>query len=223
MLTPLLLPLSMVADYSANKPVAGTEINMTFLLLTLHYISVVKNEFRWLWWLFLFRMLFAKCDNSHLSRIQDPYQHLRWSHVLSMKIRQYFKLCKHSKLLAKSDWNTVWISSSKSFPATFMKWERLRANVSFVCNRWLQFKQLIWKKKPCQTLWPAAFMFTSDIRYFLSDSVRCLVRIYSPAPKHVWMWHWVALRKWDVILVTSYQLATRKAIWFKQATVAYLW
>ena len=46
MLTPLLLPLSMVADYSANKPVAGTQINMPFLLLTLHYISVVKNEFR---------------------------------------------------------------------------------------------------------------------------------------------------------------------------------
>ena len=149
-----------------------------------------------------------------------PYQHLRWGHVLSMKIRQYFKLCKHSRLLAKSDWNTVWICSSKSFPATFMKWQRLRANASFVCNRWLHFKQLIWKKKPCQTLCLAAFTFTSDIRYFLSDSVRCLLRIYSPAPKHVWMRH-VWMRQWH--RENGYQLVIRKAIWFKQATVVYLW
>ena len=48
--------------------------------------------------------------------------------------------------------NTVLISASKSLLTIFMQCKSLRDNTSFICNRWFQFKQLIWDKKPCQIM-----------------------------------------------------------------------
>ena len=49
-----------------------------------------------------------------------------------MKIRQYSKLCKHSKLSRRKLLKCSIKSASKFFTTKFMKWESLRGNASFI-------------------------------------------------------------------------------------------
>lgn len=98
-----------------------------------------------------------------------------------MKIRLYSKLDKHSKLICQKLLKYSIDIRVKFFSDNIHEMGKFKIYTSFIWNRWFQCKQLIWKKKTCQTLYPAELRFTLDISDFLSSNVQCLALIRSSA------------------------------------------
>ena len=81
-----------------------------------------------------------------------------------------------------------------------MKWEGLRGNAGFLCNRGLEFEQLIWKKKPMPDIMSGSTDIHTGRRGFLVRQCSMSGAYLQPCTN---------------------QFAIRKASWFKPATLAY--